>query len=367
MKKNGILSYCFRDAGGKIIESKNEKYPMLPASNMKIVSGYTAYKLLGRDYKFSTYFSMEGDSLLVHGDPSLGLSREKLANLIQQAGLKGKNIKRILFKDGIFDGKEFADGWNIEDNGNCYQTRIVPFSVDEGCYCGEGDCKSGKPLHDVAKLSVKNQLSNFAIEVAKAMGVSPDISVSSTIDKNDDHVAQHSEKLVDILDHIETYSCNFSIEVLTKYLSHVINGGKGTWKESSVIITDFMKSLGLDTNGIMVVDGSGLSRLNLMSTEFLSDLVYRIVKNGDIGFINLLPSPGSGTLRGRLSEIENLNLHAKTGSLEYCGSLTGYIEKAGIFFSIIINNSLEDGRGIIREIDDLLVSFLNRNGFAGKD
>lgn len=360
--KNMILSYCFRDSNGDIIESCNQTYPLLPASNMKVVSGYTAYRMLGRDFEFRTDFSLHDKDMLIHGDPTPLLSRQKLREILVASGLDRKDLERVLFKDDIFDDREFADGWSIEDIGFCYQARVVPFSVDEGCYCKEqGGCDGSAPLHDVAKQSVNDQLANFAREISGIVSAKNEIEYGRFTHNSSNPHFVYRESLLDILDHIEVYSCNFSIEVLTKYLSYR-KTGRGSWGDSAEIISDYMKSLGLDASGIRIVDGSGLSRSNLMSTEFLSDLAHKIIENGDNEFMKLLPSPGRGTLRGRLDKLSTLGLHAKTGSLEYCGSLTGYLEKPGVFFSIIINNSLENGKKIINKIDNLLVDFLGRNG-----
>jgi D-alanyl-D-alanine carboxypeptidase/D-alanyl-D-alanine-endopeptidase (penicillin-binding protein 4) len=77
-------------------------------------------------------------------------------------------------------------------------------------------------------------------------------------------------------------------------------------------------------------------------------------KYGQVYF-NSLPVPGGeGTLRNRLKDLRG-NLVAKTGSLSYVYTLSGYMKTAGgepIAFSIMLNayNS-KDGRSGRDELD----------------
>lgn len=362
MLNSGIVSYCFRNSEGTITESRNEKLTLLPASNMKIVSGYAAYKILGADFALRTTFSVDGKSLVIYGDPTPLLTREKLRSLIQGNEKKLSGIKEILFSTLTFDALEFGPGWAIKDIGNCYQTRVVPFAVDEGCFCAEGGCDDEKPLHDVAKSSVGDQYRHFSAVLSDLIGNGTVLKVSTTDSPRGTILFEYREKLSDILSHIETYSCNFSAEVLTKYLSYRMNGEKGNWTGSTDIINGLMKSTCRFDHNIRIVDGSGLSRINLLTTEFLTDLMHSIYSAGDVGFLEMLPSPGSGTLRDRLSDLGNLGLHAKTGSLEYCSSLSGYIRETESFFSIIINNSIDSPKEIMGEIDSILMNHIQAYG-----
>ena len=66
----GIFAYTFLDRYGNTIVSQNGQLPLMPASNMKIVTGYAAYRTLGKDFKFKTSFTDEGSKLSVSGDPT---------------------------------------------------------------------------------------------------------------------------------------------------------------------------------------------------------------------------------------------------------------------------------------------------------
>lgn len=350
-----ILSYCFRDLNGNTIHSKEPEVSLIPASNMKILSGYASYKLLGRDHTIKTTISREGDRLIFDGGPTPLLNMQDFANIMKSVPDVDK-VKEIVFNTAIFDSHSYAPGWAIGDVGYCYQTPVMPLSVDEGCYSSSKKPKDGA-LHDYADKAVNDQFSNVS-------GIA-----SSIIHKQLNHstkengvgtvIFEHEETIVDILSHIETYSCNFSIEALVKYLAHVKGGKKGSWPEASRIVKKFASSIGLETAQISISDGSGLSRSNLLTASFLSQLTVKIIENGDMDFIKLLPTPGVGTLKSRFSSYKDSGIHAKTGSLGQVASLSGYIESKKTSFSVIINNSLRGEKALKRTIDEIVGSYID--------
>ncbi len=358
-----IISYCFRDIKGQVIHSKDSETSLVPASNMKIVSGYAAYKLLGKDHVITTLFSLVKGRLYVSGGPTPLLDRKGLSDILGVIP-HSADISHIVFDTTILDSKGHADGWNIGDIGYCYQAPIAPFSVEEGCYSNrKKKADDGEALHDFANRSVKDQLSRFSEEVSRITGS----KVTFSVDKSEPEgqVIRHEEKLNDILDHIETYSCNFSIELLSKYMAHHKTGKPGSWQDYSMLVRSFVDSLGLNSEDLNFADGSGLSRANLLSTSFLSLLIQKIVENGDIGFIHMLPSPGEGTLKNRLAKHSGKGLFAKTGSLGQVASLTGYIEDLGTSFSIIINNSMKTEKEIKKTIDSIVSDFISKQNPQG--
>ncbi len=98
----------------------------------------------------------------------------------------------------------------------------------------------------------------------------------------------------------------------------------------------------ISTEGLAFHDGSGLSRLNLVTPESISRLLVSLSKSASgTSFRQSLPVSGrDGTLGGRLSEITD-RVAAKTGSLTYHSSLSGYVTSGSgqiWAFSIICND-----------------------------
>ncbi len=342
-----ILSYCFIDENSNIISSKYENLNLLPASNMKLITGYSLYNILGRDYKMETKFDTEKNTLYISGDPTPLLTFEELYNISKN--LNGK-INEIKF-DNIFDNRYYGNGWPIDDIKFCYSQKIEPYSVNEGCIWDNFSFNSKLfynphdnnlfPYNDHKDLFSKSILYNI-----------------SNNDASNDHII-YKNNLKNILRHIETFSCNFSAEVMFKYLSYIKNG-KGISNESSRIIKKFIENF-YGKNDLYIADGSGLSRLNLVNTHFLSTFIGKINKK-DREFLYLLPSSkeNNGTINNRFNNIKNYNIIAKTGTLDHCSLISGLIEEKNVSFSIAINNSNLSESEREYKIDKLLINEINK-------
>ncbi|MEM0139800.1 MAG: D-alanyl-D-alanine carboxypeptidase [Ferroplasma sp.] len=335
-----LLSYCFLNEKGEKIKAYNEDLNMVPASNMKLVSGYTAYKLLKKDFKFETKFSIDRDILTISGDPTFLLDCNSLKNTLSLLNIK-TGIKYVETAD-IFDEEIYRGSWEIEDKKYCYGSPILPYTVNEGCIC-----EKGFPAGAHSKYAVPGKKDSDLIE--KVFKNLPD-SYGNALNE-----AYYKSSLVDVLKHIMHYSCNYNIEVLFKYLSYS-RYGIGTWNKSIELEKDFIGNL-FGKERIYIDDGSGLSTKNLLTTSFLSELLYYINKN-DKEFFNLMPAPGSGTLNGRLDELKDYNIRAKTGTVFGCSFISGIVLNKGVYFSIGINNSVNGEKSREDFIDGLLIKFL---------
>ena len=96
-----------------------------------------------------------------------------------------------------------------------------------------------------------------------------------------------------------------------------------------------------------IVDGSGLSRYNLVSPAQLVKLLSYAYNNKSINqpFVNALATPGNiGTLETRMPDLKN-RVRAKTGRMTGIVSLAGYIKTTDhgeVAFAIATNSFLGD-------------------------
>lgn len=106
-----------------------------------------------------------------------------------------------------------------------------------------------------------------------------------------------------------------------------------------------LASLGVPTEGMVLADGSGLSRRNLVQPRQLVALLAHA--HGDAAMDSLqkgLPVAGeSGTLRSRFPRgAAKGHVRAKTGFISYVVALSGYVDKkdgrAPFAFSVLLNN-----------------------------
>jgi D-alanyl-D-alanine carboxypeptidase/D-alanyl-D-alanine-endopeptidase (penicillin-binding protein 4) len=138
------------------------------------------------------------------------------------------------------------------------------------------------------------------------------------------------------------YSNNAIAEGLVKALGARATGGKGSWRNGVPAMTDALAAAGLSTEGMTIVDGSGLSYDNRVSPRQmvaalrLADSSFRFGPE----FVASLPiAAGDGTLEKRAAEAANA-VRAKTGLLTRVTALSGFAELADgtqVVFSVIAN------------------------------
>ena len=140
-------------------------------------------------------------------------------------------------------------------------------------------------------------------------------------------------------------SNNFYAEQLLKTVGLEINN-YGTTENGVKACKELFNSMGINLDNMEMADGSGLSRLDLVSPRQIVNLLTYMYKSEAFpDFYDSLPIAGvDGTLidRMRKSAAEN-NVHAKAGYNNNVSSLSGYLKTTSgeqLVFSIIINNFL---------------------------
>jgi D-alanyl-D-alanine carboxypeptidase/D-alanyl-D-alanine-endopeptidase (penicillin-binding protein 4) len=153
----------------------------------------------------------------------------------------------------------------------------------------------------------------------------------------------YSPPLKDIIKVINKNSQNFFAEQLLKTIG-LEKEGYGTTENGIEAVSNVLKEMGINPEGLVMADGSGVSQLNLISPRhFINVLSYMFNNDYFIPFYNSLPIAGiDGTLGTRMkgTRAENL-VRAKTGYLAYGRSLSGYAytgDNEPVAFSIIANN-----------------------------
>lgn len=165
-------------------------------------------------------------------------------------------------------------------------------------------------------------------------------------------------------------SNNSMAEALLKAMGRQ-QANAGTAAAGVAAVAGFLKRQGLDPATLNQVDGSGLSRRNLISAQHFTDLLLAMGKQPWFNaWYAALPIAGNpdrldgGSLRYRLrgTTAQN-NLQAKTGSMGGVSSLTGYITDAQgrrLVFSMLTNNYVVEGSRIKALEDRLAVVLAQR-------
>ena len=137
---------------------------------------------------------------------------------------------------------------------------------------------------------------------------------------------------------------------------------RGDDQAGAAVVRLWLERAGISTSGLSIRDGSGLSRLDLVSPEMTARLLMAIAKTNSFAiFHESLPVAGrDGTLKERLRH-ESGRLVAKTGTLTYDHSLSGYVTTEGnevLVFSVFCNDATghSEPTGVIDQIASLLAS-----------
>jgi len=174
-------------------------------------------------------------------------------------------------------------------------------------------------------------------------------------------LAQHtSVPLSEIIRVINKRSHNFYAEQLLFTLGACL-GEEGSFAGGLEVEKRFLSKLGLDTGTLRIEDGSGLSRLNLVTTEmFVRLLAYMDKHSLRQEYVSSLPVGGiDNGMRLMRRTTADGKVFAKTGYISSVMALSGYSSTADeepVAFSIMGNNWLISRRAARRLIRDVCLA-----------
>ena len=167
-------------------------------------------------------------------------------------------------------------------------------------------------------------------------------------------------------------SQNLYAELILRALGSAVRTDPKLTSEEAGLVTvrAFLHEAGIDTGLMVLTDGSGLSRRDLVTADsMLKLLIYMDRHRFAKAFREALPIAGvDGTLKNRMKgTLAANNVRAKTGSLPTIASLSGYVTSAAgerLAFAIMVNNYTDESiarRSYIDDIAVLLASFTGKS------
>ena len=377
------------------VYSLNARTPMHPASTLKLVTTAASVDTLGTDYSFKTslYKSTNNDLYFkLSGDPLL--SSKNLDKMVKTARDKKITPKNVYVDDSSFDKVEWGEGWQWDDALNPLMPKFSVYNLNKNLLKIDAlPTTNGMPATVSIKPNYPITYMNYATtnltqtswlkaeknpEIANTINILGNVSKPATIyiplnnprlnfmlrladifkDSKIEYFGKFTNAklpktnvyLVDEVQHgilpmlglIIKNSDNLVAESLFKAAGAEWAEAQGSFENSKKMLDAYFEKLGIDAQDIRIVDGSGVSKNNLMTADFMANfLVYLSEQEGFENIEMLLPTPSEGTLKNRMLYFKD-NLRAKTGTLADTSAIAGYItSKRGktYAFDIMINDA----------------------------
>ncbi|MBR1792580.1 MAG: D-alanyl-D-alanine carboxypeptidase/D-alanyl-D-alanine-endopeptidase [Bacteroidales bacterium] len=325
---------------------------------------------------------------------------------------------RILYDQSIFDNAMLHDTWQWGDIGNYYGTGICGLNFHENMYfayfnagtrlghpaqldriepnnlnirntnevitgaehSGDQVIIYGDPASNVRlyRGSVPLGVRNFSIRGALPTPATTCAEMFSTyLRKRGINISSSTKEVFstpkDVHILLEYYSNTYS--VLAQYINRTSNNmyaecvfkylgflryGKGTFANGAKVIESFFKNHNLDTRGVRIVDGCGLSRFNLVTSNFTCRFLSEISNNLLFDdFIKTMAVAGkNGTARNLLTNLpSDVKVYVKSGTMTGIKSYCGYVNNAQgdqLCFCVMSNNHECAPSSITRQMETIL-------------
>ncbi len=170
-----------------------------------------------------------------------------------------------------------------------------------------------------------------------------------------------SPPLLEVLRVIDKVSQNLHAELVLREVGRVCRR-EGSREAGLRELEAFLDEIGVPRGEYRFLDGSGLSRRNLVTPAAVVRLLRHMYRTPHReAWLALLPLGGEdGTLEGRFAGAPAARrVHAKTGTLSHVSALAGYVQsgRGALVFSVLANNYLAPAaeiRGVIDRIVLLL-------------
>jgi serine-type D-Ala-D-Ala carboxypeptidase/endopeptidase (penicillin-binding protein 4) len=343
---------------GEVVFGSRVERALAPASAEKLPVAFAALRLLGADHRFST--DVMGDGVLVGrawrgdvylvggGDPTLALSDvESLARDVARSGVR-RITGAVVGDESYFDARRAAPGWKPSFVG--FESRpLSALSVDGVQIRGA----NGSAVAAAVALTAALERRGVAVAGRARTGRAPTDVVPLALDLSD--------RLADVVRHMNRESDNFVAEVLLKELGAQV-GLAGTTAEGSRVVRAELAAAGVPLSGIRIEDGSGLSRLDRLTAQALVSILRAGADDPHTGgaFVTSLAVAGiSGTMKKRLVRRPTRSrVIAKTGTTSQASALAGFVRRRYVF--AIVQNGSPVPYWPAREAQDRFVTILAR-------
>lgn len=324
----------------KILYAKNPEKFLIPASTLKLLTSLVAIYYLGENYRFKTEFYMDrfyNLKIKGYGDPML--VSEVVDEICGQIASKLKKSQTAI-QDIILDDSYFAQPLNIPGISSSTQ----PYDAPNGALCVNFNtvCFLRGPNDTFLSAEPQTPLLPFSLKKIKKTGLCRGRIVLS---QNENEILQYAGNLfhhflnknganirgnvksgkvnpetdllfltyhskyclIEIIEKLMAFSNNFIANQLLIAAGAKVYDSPGNLEKGIRAARSFSKRQ-LNINGLMLTEGSGISRENRISAEIMIKILDYFAP-----YYPLMQS--------------KKNAFFKTGTLHGISTVVGYIEK----------------------------------------
>ncbi|SEP61261.1 D-alanyl-D-alanine carboxypeptidase/D-alanyl-D-alanine endopeptidase [Microlunatus flavus] len=360
VKDSGGYSGEVRDLRtGTVLFAHRADKGAIPASTTKLVTAAAALNLLGAEHRFATTVVSPAKGRLVlvgGGDPYLLEKASRAEPTRASLSTLARSTARTLKADGVtkvslgYDASLFSGpSWNPTWPGTYgdVASKVSALWVGEGRTTPGGGVlgpRQSDPAKEAGK-AFERQLERQGITVTKTQ--------KAKAPKGAPRVASVSSMTLErIVEHVLMTSDNDGAEVLLRQAA-IAAGRRGTFTDGTAVVADQLRDLGVQTSGVRLRDGSGLSRSTRIPARTLTELL-RVAGEDDHprlrALITGLPVAGvEGSLATKFGDDESLAgrgvVRGKTGTLTKVHGLAGTIttrDGAVLTYAFLVNDPKND-------------------------
>ncbi|MCC6526675.1 MAG: D-alanyl-D-alanine carboxypeptidase/D-alanyl-D-alanine-endopeptidase, partial [Polyangiaceae bacterium] len=319
--------------GATLYEHDAERL-LAPASNLKLLTAAGALGILGADHELETTLSVadDGRTLFLRGCGDSLLRSDELAALAGEAASRLDAKRSYVLKADLscFDDLYWGKGWMWDDEPDPDAMYLSPLSVNGNTVVVKvepadevGDKPKVSLIPRTRAVHIDNRAKTVAekkkepLEVERRPGDRDNlVRISGPIERGADPVerrisvwapqaialeivqrglearnvklepkgygrsparvttlARRARKVGELVRHMLKTSHNLTAECLLKYLAHHETGRAGSAEDGISAIRSWLAGRGVPVDELVWVDGSGLSRYNLVTAAALARLL----------------------------------------------------------------------------------------------
>lgn len=415
----------------RVLYTRNAQQKFVPASNVKLLTTAAALQKLGPNFSIRTSVFGQPNSpkqdlyVVGRGDPTFtSYQINLLAGQLKQQGIRQVNSLTAVdnyftgpivnpywdaedYRAGygaptnslilnrnelgftaipgragqplriVWDRPEFVRGWRIENNSR---------TVSSGSEFIDAGQKPGQKVMDVrgqliagtdsenTSIAVLDPASYFAEQFQQSLNAyGLNIARIQVSNSNPpaglvELAAVQSPPLRAFIDPTNLYSVNIYAEAMLKALGRSVDPSTtNAYTTGASAVSQVLTDMGVAPNSISIVDGSGLSRRDMVTPEAFVDTLQAMAKtpNAAIYRNSLAVAGRSGTLSNRMKGTSaEGRFQGKTGTLSDTYSLSGYLNPPNhptLVLTILINGTNAKGSDVRSLIDQIVIQTANLN------